>query len=123
MPCRRYTVLTVTHDGFTPGDTIGLYVASTPILLGTGIADANGFVSINGTLPGDLEVGDHTIALIASDGVTGVAQAISIVADSNSGGLPTTGSDSRSMLIIAAALIGLGALGAYAARRRTRISL
>ena len=111
------------HGGFSPGDTISLYVASTPILLGAGIADGSGFVTVNGTLPADLAPGDHTLALLSSDGVTGFAQALTVSSESTSGGLPTTGSDTSTFVIIGAALLSLGALGVFASRRRTQTTL
>ena len=110
----------ISHGGFTPGDRVSLYVASTPVLLGTGIADANGVVAVEGELPADLEAGEHTLALLSSDGTVGFSQAITVSADDTSGGLPFTGSDSRTLLILAAGLLSLGALGTTAARRAAR---
>jgi hypothetical protein len=112
----------VSKGGFVSGDTVSLYVASTPVLLGTGIADADGVVTIEAELPGDLEPGEHTLALLSSDGTIGFSQAITVSAEDTSGGLPLTGSDSRTLLILAAGLVGLGALGTVAARRSARTS-
>jgi len=112
----------ISHGGFTPGDRVSLYVASTPVLLGSGIADANGVVTVETELPADLEPGEHTLALLSSDGTIGFSQAITVSADDTSGGLPFTGSESRTLLILAAGLLGLGALGTTAARRTTRAS-
>ena len=109
----------ISRAGFTPRDTVSLYVASTPILLGTGIADADGVVTVEAELPSDLEPGEHTLALLSSDGTIGFSQAITVSADDPTGGLPFTGSEIQSLLLIAGALVGFGALGTFAARRRT----
>jgi hypothetical protein len=92
------------------------------VLLGSGIADANGVVTVEAELPADLEAGAHTLALLSSDGTIGFSQAITVSAEDTSGGLPFTGSDSRTLLILAAGLVGLGALGTVAARRSARTS-
>jgi len=89
-------------------------------LLGTGEADADGVVTIEADLPADLEAGDHTLALLSSDGTIGFSQAITVSADGSTGDLPSTGSESATLFALAVSLLGLGTLGAYAAKRQTR---
>ncbi|MFZ4843411.1 HtaA domain-containing protein [Mycetocola saprophilus] len=58
---------TVTASGFQPGEKdIRVVVYSTPILLGTIAADANGNASWTGALPATLEAGEHTLTFQGS---------------------------------------------------------
>ncbi|RLP83983.1 hypothetical protein D9V34_04060 [Mycetocola lacteus] len=58
---------TVTASGFQPGEKdIRVVVYSTPILLGTITADANGNASWTGALPTTLEAGEHTLTFQGS---------------------------------------------------------
>jgi LPXTG-motif cell wall-anchored protein len=89
-------------------------------LLGTGEADADGVVTIEADLPADLEAGDHTLGLLSSDGTIGFSQAITVSTDASTSDLPYTGSESASLFALAVALLCIGALGTYAAKRQTR---
>lgn len=54
-------------DGLQPGSRVELWVFSTPRLLATSTADADGAVSITATLPADLPEGAHTVLLKGID--------------------------------------------------------
>lgn len=57
--------ITVTTDGFMPGSTVRFYIASTPSLLGTAIADADGVATLTVKLSGSL-AGSHTISAVGT---------------------------------------------------------
>jgi hypothetical protein len=112
---------TASIGGFVPGDIVELFVASSPTLLGTGVVDGNGVITIDAVIPVSIETGEHTLGLLASDGVSGVSQSLTVTQSGNSG-LPSTGTDTRLLIFFAIALLGIGALGAFASRRTSRIS-
>ena len=62
--------LTVSGDGFEPGETVALELHSTPVSLGTAVADADGALSVTVTIPADAELGAHVVA--ASGAASGV---------------------------------------------------
>lgn len=134
--------LTVTDSTPTPGQTIGIeartfaaggqvtFTLSTGAVIATGTADASGVVSVEGTIPADTPLGEHTLTAVgpAPDGselslsvtLTVVAAGDDEAGESASGSLPTTGSDSS--IPLAKLGIGLAAVGgvvtAVAAKRR-----
>ncbi|PFG17125.1 fibronectin type III domain protein [Propionicimonas paludicola] len=52
----------VTVSGFAPGSQVSIYTYSTPILLGTAIADSAGDATLRLKVPTTLEAGRHTLA-------------------------------------------------------------
>jgi len=110
------STIEVTVGGFTAGDTVRLVVASTPQVLGSGLADASGSVTLSGVIPIDLAPGDHTIAAIDAEG-RGFRQTVTAFAVS----LPATGGSGS--LSIGVMLIALGVAMTIAVRlRRERVS-
>jgi hypothetical protein len=53
--------VTVGADGFAPGSTVDVWAFSTPVFLGTGIADASGAVDLAVEVPDVLAAGSHTL--------------------------------------------------------------
>jgi hypothetical protein len=100
----------VTVGGFTAGDTVRLVVALTPQVLGSGLADASGSVTLSGVIPVDLALGDHTIAVIDAEG-RGLRQTVTAFAAS----LPASGGSGS--LSIGLMVLLLGALVVVASRR------
>jgi LPXTG-motif cell wall-anchored protein len=100
------TELTITAGGFTPGEFVQLIVASTPQVIGSGYADAQGFVTLTGTIPADLASGSHTIAVFAPGRGVGFKQAITVSGLS----LPATGNDQGGILVVALLMITVGAI-------------
>ncbi|QIK63227.1 DUF11 domain-containing protein [Leucobacter viscericola] len=49
--------------GFQPGEKVTGVLRSTPVDLGTQVADANGEVTFTFTVPADLEIGEHSVTL------------------------------------------------------------
>ena len=106
--------LTVSYGGFTPGELVQLVVASTPQVIGSGYANASGFVTLTGALPRNLSAGKHTLAIYAPVSKKGFRQPITVTTSQ----LPSTGSTNPSDTLLAAMyLIVLGA-GLVATRRR-----
>ena len=103
--------INVTVGGFTTGDMVRLVVASDPQVLGTAVADAAGSVTLSGAIPLDLSAGEHTLAVIDSDG-SGFRQTITVTAAT----LPETGSDKS--LMFPALIVALGLTVILMSRRR-----
>lgn len=87
--------VTVTYGGFHPNEFVQLIVASTPQIIGSGYADANGVVTLTGEIPSSLAGGNHTLAAYAPASGIGFAQPITVTAST----LPTTGNGRNEMLL------------------------
>jgi hypothetical protein len=86
---------------------------STPQIIDTGTADANGIATLSGVIPVDLAVGTHTIVVYAPESGAGFRQNITVVAQA----LPATGLD----MTVAVGGILLIAIGIpLVTRRRTQ---
>ena len=106
--------LTVSYGGFTPGELVQLVVASTPQVIGSGYANASGFVTLTGALPRNLGAGKHTVALYAPVSKRGFRQPITVTTSQ----LPATGATNPSDTLLSAMyLVALGA-GLLVTRRR-----
>lgn len=105
--------LFVRFSGFVPFEFVRLIVASTPQVVGSGYADAQGDVELTGTLPLDLAPGDHRLVVHAPTSGRGASQSISVEVPQ----LPATGVNSS--LVLSMTLIAIGT-AFYAVRRRTR---
>lgn len=113
------TVLTgatvqVRVGGFTPGEWVYVYVASEPVLVGTGRADENGVVSLTVVVP--VLTGQHSLVL--HEPATGrlVRQVVTI----GSVELPGTGHDITPVVMWGLAALLLGAVLAVGGRRSQR---
>ncbi len=107
--------ITVSFGGFTPFEFVQLVVASTPQVIGSGYANAQGVVTLSGNLPANLAAGAHTLAVYAPGSGVGFTQPITVTALT----LPTTGSsrgDGGAQVALWVLLAGLGAI--VVARRR-----
>lgn len=96
----------VTFGGFTPFEFVQLIVASTPQVIGSGYADAQGVVTISGNLPTGLASGSHTLAVYAPESGVGFSQPIRVTAPR----LPVTGSDDPTSLYVIALTLLVGGL-------------
>jgi len=102
----------VTIGGFEPGSTVWLILASDPQVLGTGVANSAGSVTLRGTIPVDLAPGEHTLAVMDSTG-TGLRQVITVTGSL----LPAAGSGAVRWPIL---IIGFGWLLLIAQRLSNR---
>ena len=57
---------TVYGSGFQPGATVEVYLESTPVLLGTAVADAVGDVEATVAVPAGFAAGPHTVRLVGA---------------------------------------------------------
>ncbi len=76
--------VTVEASGLLPGSRATLLIFSAPRVIGDATVDAGGFLAMSVTLPGDLEIGDHTFLLNALDSEgnpTQQATGVTIAAD------------------------------------------
>jgi hypothetical protein len=107
--------VSVTYGGFQPNEFVQLIVASTPQVIGSGYADANGFVTLTGEIPSSLAGGNHTLAAYAPESGIGFAQPITVVA----GLLPTTGSSRNDLLLSWVLMLTVAGILILAIRRRS----
>jgi LPXTG-motif cell wall-anchored protein len=107
--------VSVTFGGFVPGEFVQLIVASTPQVIGSGYADAQGVVTLSGNIPASLTSGDHTLAVYAPGSGTGFRQPITVDGLT----LPATGSSTRLWPVMV--MLGAGAVLIAASRRRRPI--
>jgi LPXTG-motif cell wall-anchored protein len=98
--------VTVTFGGFTPFEYVQLIIASTPQVIGSGYADAQGFVTISGNLPTTLGSGSHTLAVYAPVSGVGFSQPITV----SKPRLPATGSNDQDRLLLVALMLLVGGL-------------
>jgi hypothetical protein len=101
--------ITVSFGGFTPFEYVQLVVASTPQVIGSGYANAQGVVTLTGNLPTNLTSGTHTLAVYAPGSGIGFTQPITVTALT----LPTTGSsrgDGGAQVALWVLLAGIGAI-------------
>ena len=77
----------VSSAGFVAGEVVHLIVMSTPQVIDTGRADADGIATLSGVLPVDLAVGTHTIVVYAPESGAGFRQEVTVVSQA----LPATG--------------------------------
>ena len=108
------TEVTVTFGGFAPGEFVQLIVASTPQVIGSGYANAQGVVTLTGNIPAGLSSGNHTLAVYAPESGTGFKQPITVAGLT----LPATGSSHRLWPNVMMLLGGM-ALVVISRRRRT----
>ena len=111
--------VSVTYGGFQPNEFVQLIVASTPQVIGSGYADANGFVTLTGEIPSSLAGGNHTLAVFAPESGIGFAQPISVAA----GLLPTTGSNRNDLLLTWVLMLTVAGILILAIRRRSHALL
>ena len=107
--------VTVSVDGFIPFEYVQLIVASTPQVIGSGYADAQGIVTITGNIPQGLTSGTHTLGVYAPQSGIGFTQSITVTTTL----LPATGSTgSHNTTKIAFWLLLVGTAAIVAIRRR-----
>jgi hypothetical protein len=85
--------VTQTGSGFAASSVVQLVMHSDPVLLGVGIADATGSVTVSATIPADAAVGEHTLMLLG-EGPDGepviVSRPIEVLATAVEPGTSTT---------------------------------
>jgi LPXTG-motif cell wall-anchored protein len=100
--------------GFVPGEFVQLIVASTPRVIGSGYADSEGKIRLTGTLPSDLSVGEHNLALFAPESGRGIRQPITVEQSL----LPATGKSFNGQVWVVLMLLVFGSLLVIMTRRR-----
>ena len=110
--------------GFQPDDTVKIYLHSTPVLLATVNANAEGDLTVNLVIPASTSLGKHTLEFVGSLGT--VSLPITVVAATKSGGsggsgggggLAHTGVDVK-IGVLAGLLLLIGGLVLVGAARR-----
>lgn len=112
---------TVTLSGFQPGELVRGVLRSTPVDLGTVVADANGVATFTFTVPAGVEAGTHTVTMTGL--TSGVEQKAAFTVTSPAaatGGLAYTGAEVVPLLAVGGGLLAAGAAAvAVAGRRRS----
>ncbi|MEI4273267.1 hypothetical protein TEK04_16210 [Klenkia sp. LSe6-5] len=108
---------TVTAGGFAPGETVRGTLYSTPVDLGTAVADAQGVATFTFTVPAGLEPGVHTVTAV---GLTSGATSTVTFTVTAGATLATTGADVGPLLGLGALAVGAGAALAVAGSRSRR---
>jgi hypothetical protein len=114
---------TISVPGFVPGEHVQLLLASTPRLLASTTADANGVATLTFVFPRDVN-GFHTLAIFAPVSARGMCQAIFLHAVGTVIGLdslPKTGASIHLWLPCVIAMLGL-LLAAISGNRRRKIA-
>ncbi|MGB3410535.1 MAG: hypothetical protein WBA45_05010 [Microthrixaceae bacterium] len=110
--------VTVSGWGFAPGSSVAVWMHSSPTLLTTVTAGADGRVSATVTVPKDAQLGAHEMKLVGQD-TDGQPLTLSLALDVTPiGQLAFTGGDSSPLLAAGLALIVAGALLSEFTRRR-----
>jgi LPXTG-motif cell wall-anchored protein len=126
------TAITVDVHGLTPGETVTIYIASTPTLLGQATASSAGIVNATFPLPAGLAAGTHTVTVMGSatnlSTVVYLTSSTGPVADPStpldpapsSTQLPHTGADIAAATTLGAVLVAGGGVLVLSSRRRRR---
>ena len=115
-------------EGFVPGTTVTVVLASGAVTLGTTTADVTGGISASFAIPANTAPGQHTITATgaaASGGTLSVSTSILVAGASTRSPLAFTGSSSNAPLFVvgAGALALGGGLVFVSHRRRARVSV
>jgi len=121
--------LTVTASGYPAGAVVTFVLHSTPVTLGTSLADSSGVASLVFNLPAGTVPGVHVITasgapagdcdpLVSTRLVVDAATVGTATAATGSGTLPRTGTNSAELLQLALVLIALGGIITLATRKR-----
>lgn len=114
--------------GFQPGEVVTGQQNSTPLALGTQVADANGTVVFTWQIPADNDLGTHRLILTGAESGT-VDATFTVIAPSDAGtgggggGLAVTGGAQLGLLApLGVLMLGIGAaVVLYASRRREEV--
>jgi hypothetical protein len=110
----------ITGEGFAPFEVVDIWLHSTPILLGTLTANAQGSISGSFAMPSGLPTGTHHVVLVDEAGVSYTSAELVVT---TTAALASTGADISSGWL-ALALMVLGGLAlTVTARRRTASAL
>lgn len=109
----------ITASGFMPNSTVQIYIHSTPVLLATVKADANGVVNATVQVPSTFAAGSaHTIQAQGTDpSGKAITDSLNVVLAGGSS-LPFTGVDALGLGAAAAGLVGFGSFMLFASRRK-----
>ena len=111
--------LTLTGSGYTAGATITITIESTPLVLGTTVADGTGAFTTTVSIPTTFAAGRHTVKATGegAGGSTIVLSAAVTVASSGSGH-PFTGANVGPPVLVGVGLILVGMVLIVTVRRR-----
>jgi len=117
----------VAASGFTAGESVEIWLHSTPVKLATLVAGASGAISSTVTIPAATPVGAHTLVVTglgsgatgsAALSVTAAAEDSDPAADGTATGLASTGSSVTLLPFVLALIAALAGIGLLVLRRR-----
>jgi len=116
-------MIDVAGDGFTAGESVEIWLHSTPVMLGTATADSGGHITARVRDTVSTPAGVHHIVLVgATSGTSGDSLKITVAAASASastaGALAFTGTEPALILLVALLLLLVGGNFVAGARRR-----
>lgn len=119
---------------YKPGATVTFEIHSTPVVLGTAVANDVGVATGSFVVPASVDLGGHTIVATGAAIGGSVTAELTLTADvsiassvtaspsTSSGSLPTTGNSDTGLLTAAGAgLIAIGGITVLATRRRREV--
>jgi LPXTG-motif cell wall-anchored protein len=110
--------VTVTARGFQAGESVQVWLYSTPTFVGRAVADAAGVVTATISVPAGLATGTHSVVLVGeSSGLVWVGE-FDVVA---AGALATTGTSGVAWLAVVAGLVLASGAGLVVVRRRREV--
>lgn len=114
--------ITLSASGLTPGASYIVQAHSTPVTLGTAVANSSGVAIFTATVPSSIGAGAHTIVFVDSTGITVASFSFSVQAANaaTTTDLANTGSDSGRLVGIGSVLVMAGGLLLVAFRKRPR---
>jgi hypothetical protein len=115
-------MIDVTGDGFAAGESVEIWLHSTPVMLGTATADADGHITIRLRDAATTPAGVHHVVLVGGDsGTSGDSLRITVL--TSTGGLALTGVEPQGTLLVGVLLLLLSVVALTVdARRRRRNS-
>ena len=106
-------------SGFQPGESVSGEQLSTPLSLGTQVANDQGVVRFTWTIRADETLGEHTFSVVGEVSGRATATFRVVARGSPPATLPATGADPSAMAIVSLLVLAAGAGLCLAARRRT----
>lgn len=109
-------------SGFKPGSTVQISIHSTPVLLATATADANGNVDVTVKIPTGFVPGSTHQIVASGSSPTGapVNDTVNVTLAGGGGALPFTGAEVVTVGVTGIALLGVGGFLVFAARWKRR---
>ncbi|WP_341828725.1 bifunctional UDP-sugar hydrolase/5'-nucleotidase [Trueperella pyogenes] len=117
----RGDTLKIMGDSFAPNEPVVISIHSNPVTVFDGKVDAQGFIIVDWTVPGDFALGEHTASIVGKFSSASAKFTVVEKKAANKSGskLAHTGAESMSLVLTALLLGGAGVTFALAGRRKS----